>query len=303
MKFGKVENVSDVDFFLPQDPRGTIALLKKSQKSERPLEVFIGCPAWSCKEWIGKYYPAKTKPADFLHHYSRQFNTIELNTTHYRIPTVETVEKWKAAVPKDFVFCPKIPQYISHRKYFQQTNEAIIQFTESINKFELNLGISFMQLPPYFQKRDLWSLENFIKNFPKEVPLSIEFRHESWFETHDSFMEVADLLEEHGISTVITDVAGRREVLHQRLSSSTLVLRLVGNNLHKTDYERVDSWVVKIKEWYRLGLTTAYIFVHEPDDVYCPELATYLVKKLNDQLNLKLKAPQLIKQETQGTLF
>jgi len=303
MKFGKLEDISQVDFSLPDDPSGTAEVLNKNKGSQNKLNVYFGCPAWSCKEWVGKYYPAKTKPADYLYHYSRQFNTIELNTTHYRIPKPETINRWKQSVPKGFTFCPKLPQSISHKKFFQGTQEALIQFAESVNKLERTLGTTFMQLPPYFQPKDQWALEQFIENFPKEIPLALEFRHEAWFQDFKIFEKMCNWLAKKGISTVITDVAGRRDVLHQRLTTPHLILRLVGNNLHKTDYERVNLWVEKIAQWSAEGLESAYLFIHEPDEVHCPEITTYLIQQLNKKLAIKLVPPKPIPQEVQGSLF
>jgi len=114
MKFGKLPNIDQVDFSLPPDAEGTASILAKLPQSKSQL--YVGCTGWGMKEWIGTVYPAKTKAKDFLHHYARQFSTIELNTTHYRIPTPETVIKWRDTTPADFRFCPKIPQSISHSR-------------------------------------------------------------------------------------------------------------------------------------------------------------------------------------------
>ncbi len=303
MKFGKLNDISGVDFTLPPDNSATHRLLQKTENPPSPLRVYVGCPAWSCKEWVGTYYPPKTKPADYLYHYSRQFNTIELNTTHYRIPTIETIRRWKAATPEGFTFCPKLPQSISHRKQFQGVKQALLQFAESVFKLEATLGITFMQLPPYFTPEEQPALEAFLADFPKEIPLAIEFRHEAWFASPERFEAMCQTLESRAISTVITDVAGRRDVLHQRLTTPTLVLRLVGNNLHATDFERAKAWVEKLATWHSMGLQTAYIFVHEPDDVHCPEFATALIEKLNARLGLRVQPPQRLQIGMQGSLF
>ncbi|RZA02049.1 MAG: DUF72 domain-containing protein [Moraxellaceae bacterium] len=116
MEFGKVpaSELSRLQFQLPaDDPRTELALKMKPRKGS--ARIGVGAPVWGVKGWEGKVYPLGTDTKDFLHHYSRQFNSIELNTTHYRIPDLETIRRWRAATPEGFRFCPKFPQSISHQ--------------------------------------------------------------------------------------------------------------------------------------------------------------------------------------------
>src|SRR4030066_2383504 len=115
MDFGRPENIDSVDFTLPDDHTDTDKLLASLKKRKKKVtRVYVGCAKWGRKEWVGKIYPPKTKEKDFLHYYLEQFNSLELNATHYRIPALETVKKWKAEAQADFKFCPKFPQIISH---------------------------------------------------------------------------------------------------------------------------------------------------------------------------------------------
>ncbi|MEM7101844.1 MAG: DUF72 domain-containing protein [Bacteroidota bacterium] len=294
MKFGKLFDISNVDFKLPADASGTGRLLSNLPEREGPLKVYIGCTGWSMKEWIGKVYPPKTKAKDFLFYYSRQFNTIELNTTHYRTPDEKTIEKWKSESGDNFRFCPKILQAISHRRDLGKDNPLVDKFTAAVYGLEEKLGSCFMQLPPYFDKNRLPILINFLESWPKEIALGIEFRHESWFEDVQVKTEVFNALEENRIGTVITDVSGRRDVLHQRLTTPIAMIRFVGNGLHPTDYSRIDEWVSRLKDWADAGLKEVYFFPHEPDNILAPDLAVYFVNQLNAALDLGLKPPTLI---------
>ncbi len=293
MKFGKLEDISKVNFQLPDDPTGTIKLLDNlTQKDNNPV-IYIGCTGWSMKEWVGKVYPKRSKPNEFLKHYATQFNTIELNTTHYRIPTDDTIAVWKAATPEDFRFCPKIPQVISHSQDLGFGSGNVLAFCNAVQQLKEKLGYCFLQLPPYFGSNKLGLLEHFIKNFPKHIPLAIELRHESWFSSEASFEAVFELFERNNISPVITDVAGRRDVLHQRLTTDIVLIRFVGNDLHSTDYERIDAWVKKIKDWIEHGLNQVYFFTHEPDNLLAPELAYYLFKQIQNLGFAKTRGPDL----------
>ena len=278
MKFGKLPDITQVDFTLPPAPAGTSTILSKHPKAQAP-KLYVGCTGWGMKEWVGKVYPEKAKAKDYLTHYTKQFNTIELNTTHYRIPSVETINKWKKAALPDFHFCPKIPQTISHSRDLGLSKGQIQAFCEVIQGLEMHLGCCFMQLPPYFGVDRISILEKFLDFFPNHIPLAIEVRHESWFLNQHNLSQLTSLLERKQVAFVITDVAGRRDVLHQRLTNGIALVRFVGNDLVPSDFSRIDEWVIRLKEWVEQGLQAAYFFTHEPDNLKAPELAQYLVEQ------------------------
>jgi uncharacterized protein YecE (DUF72 family) len=280
MKFGKLQDISHVDFSLPEDAPGTKQSLQGGASSPEKLRFYIGCTGWSMKEWVGKVYPRGTKSRDFLHQYALQFNTIELNTTHYRIPTIDTVRRWYRETAYDFRFCPKVPQSISHNRDLGLGGTQTALFCDHIRMLEEKLGCCFIQLPPYFGYDRLGLLERFVAQWPSSIPLAVELRHESWFADGDRHRRAFDMLAGHGISAVITDVAGRRDVLHMRATTATTMIRFVGNGLHPTDYVRTNTWVERLRQWFQQGLSTVYFFTHEPDNLLAPELAKYL----NDQL-------------------
>ena len=291
MEFGKLYNIENIDFTLPPTPLETANILRGGYKPEILPTVYIGCTGWSMKEWVGRVYPKGTKAQDYLLQYSRQFNTIEMNTTHYRTPSVEDVKKWYQQTPEDFRFAPKMLQTISHSKNLGYGSGQTLQFCEALQNFEEKLGICFMQLPPHFKYDDLGALELYLKKFPKHIPLAIELRHESWFSNAQYGKTIFDLLENHGVSTVITDVAGRRDVLHQRLTTRTAVIRFVGNDLHFSDFTRLDAWVLQLKSWFDMGLEEVYFFTHEPDNLKAPDLAAYLVSKIQANFEAILRGP------------
>jgi len=305
MKFGKVANLSAVDFSLPADASGTVQHLQQWPLAEQPAKFYIGCTGWSMKEWVGNAYPKGAKTKDFLKHYGQQFNTIELNTTHYRIPNAATIEKWYRETPADFRFCPKVPQSISHSKNLGASSALVQQFAESVAGLEEKLGCCFMQLPPYFGTDRLPALASFLQRFPSYIPLAIEVRHESWFADEKSGEGLFELLEEHDVATVLTDVAGRRDVLHMRLTTPTAMIRFVGNGLHETDYSRVDAWVKRLKKWIDGGVETVYFFPHQPDNILAPKMADYLFQQITVHLQVESRGPKLLENggEEQLSLF
>ncbi|HAS41735.1 MAG TPA: DUF72 domain-containing protein [Microscillaceae bacterium] len=305
MKFGKLTDVSKVDFSIPADAPGTERILAKNiQPASSSPKVYVGCPIWSNKSWVGTLYPKRTPANQYLTHYARQFNTIELNSTHYSVPNADTIKKWQTQSTPDFRFSPKVPQEISHKLMpLGKAQDFTKVFVKAMEGLGEKLGISFMQLSPYFTPQDMGYLAQYLQEFPAHIPLAVEFRHEHWFQ-QDHFEKATQLLESHQVATVITDVAGRRDALHMRLTTPDLVLRFVGNNLHPTDYQRADDWVNRIQSWLKQGLQSAYIFIHQPDENEAtPELALYFVRQLNEKCGLNLQEPKIYRPPVQGSLF
>ena len=105
------------------------------------------------------------------------------------------------------------------------------------------------------------------------------------------------------VGTVITDVAGRRDVVHSTLTTPDLTLRFVGNELHPTDYTRIDEWCKRIITWLEMGMMNAYIFVHCGENKFAPELTKYWIEQLNNLANLDIQVPKISPQVVQGSLF
>ncbi|MCB0571721.1 MAG: DUF72 domain-containing protein [Phaeodactylibacter sp.] len=294
MEFGKLADISGVNFSLPTDSPGNARMLRALPKAGVLPYLYIGCTGWSMKEWAGRVYPPGIRSKDYLRYYSRQFNTIELNSTHYRIPYPATIRKWYEESEPDFRFCPKLPQTISHSRNISQEGRLIAQFCEAVEGLNEKLGHCFMQMPPYYDTSRLAELEKFFQAFPRHIPLALELRHESWFEPNYGQEALFEMLEQYGISTVITDVAGRRDILHMRLTNSTAMLRFVGNGLHPTDYSRADDWIKRMKKWYDAGLQQFFLFAHEPDNLLAPELAAYFLEKAQKELpGVRCRGPRL----------
>ncbi|GAB3540241.1 DUF72 domain-containing protein [Spirosoma fluminis] len=308
MEFGKIHNLDAINLNLPPGHAFNARIWANVEPTTRP-GVFIGGPIWANKDYVGKVYPSNARERDFLHYYTRQFNTIELNTTHYQIPTLGMIEKWKTEATPGFTYCPKFPQVISHERQLVATESLTEEFVNAILSLEEHLGMSFLQLPPSFSPEKWPVLEAYLKMLPDELDVAVEFRHPDWFSktTRDGgpvwqqTLERLNTLHRH---VVITDVAGRRDVLHMGLSSPVLTLRFIANDGHPTDYSRTDAWIQRLKTWFEKGLQTAYLFIHGgAENDTAPELILYWVKELNKHCGLNLREPVLQPKVVQGSLF
>lgn len=293
MDFGKLESIEQVDFRLRKEPefnQESFAGFKSVEASEQRL--YIGTTAWAEKNWIGTYFPLRTKSTEYLHYYSQQFNTIELNTSFYRIPETPTILKWYNQSPEDFRFCPKVYQYISRSRNFGINGNDIDAFIASVDLLGDKLGPSFLQLPSNADFNHLSALLLFLERINNKIPLSIEFRHPSWF-TNDT-EEVFSYLRDHNVSPVITDVAGRRDVCHMYITNEEVLIRFVGNNLVASDYVRIDDWINRMQYWFKMGVKNIFFFVHEPDTTDAPALATYLGQEWQKVSKVPIRYPELL---------
>jgi uncharacterized protein YecE (DUF72 family) len=293
MQFGQVENPGEINFTLPPDHKDTKALLKAGKK---PIDVYVGCAKWNKKD-LKNFYPKGTK--DELEYYSTQFNSIELNATFYGMPTKEQVLTWKSKTPKDFKFFPKITNTVSHFKRLKDVKPVVEEFCNAISAFEEKLGMVFLQLHDNFKPKDFDRLEKFVKEFPKGIPLAVEVRNSDWFTDATIAKQYYELLEKNKVSNIIVDTAGRRDMLHMRLTTPVAFIRYVGAN-HETDYQRLDDWLVRIKLWKEQGLQHLYFFVHQNVEKASPLLSAYFIKKLNKELGMKLVVPATLATNPMG---
>lgn len=286
MKFGKVENPEFVDFMIPEDHPDTLEILSK-HKAEKKFEAYLGCAKWNRQDLKG-FYPRGTK--DELIYYSTQFNSIELNATFYKMPDWQQILTWKNKTPDGFKFFPKITDLITHYRRLINVEEPVQNYCNAVSNFEEKLGMAFMQLHDNFKPKDFERLKFVLKDFPSEVPLGVEVRNEEWFSDQKINDEFCSVLQKQNMANIIVDTAGRRDMMHMRLTSPVAFIRYVGAN-HPSDKERLDEWVERLKIRKDRGLQKLYFFVHQNLEVESPLLASYFIENLNTKLETNLKIP------------
>ncbi|WP_299433473.1 DUF72 domain-containing protein [uncultured Maribacter sp.] len=290
MKFGKVEQPELIDFTLPKDHSGTNLVLSKSEK-DVATSIYVGCAKWN-KQDLKNFYPRGTK--DELAYYASQFNSIELNATFYRIFPAEQYQKWYDKTPENFKFFPKIVQNVSHlRRLNDQAYPILDEYLNVTSNLKDKLGTIFLQLHTNFGPKNWDRVVRFIEYWPKEFPLSIEFRHTDWFNDTAVASELYSLLEENNISNTIVDTAGRRDIMHMRLTKNEAFIRYVGAN-HKSDYTRLDEWILRLIKWKEQGLKNIHFFIHQNLELESPLLSAYFITELNKRMGSNLIIPKTI---------
>ena len=293
MKFGKIDHIDEVKFSLPPDHKDMDLMWSANKTSTQALKVYLGGTMWTIPKWVGKLYPKGTKSTQFIEAYGKQFGTIELNATHYRTPTAETVRHWHDAMPDDFIFSPKFPQGISHYRRFNNCETLTDDFLMAIDGFGKKLSHSFIQLPPNYKSDKNEALLRYLESLPTDLKCAVEFRHESWFAGDTPSKETWEFLRKRNIATVITDTAGRRDALHMNLSSPILILRFGGYYPHQSDELRMQQWMSRLKEWKQKGLSEVHIWMHQPESIFTPESLIDWAKAIEKELGVKPKRPSI----------
>ncbi len=205
----------------------------------------IGTSGWSYKDWVGPFYPEGTKQADYLSYFSKKFTTVEIDSTFYGTPRLTTVEKWAAITPDHFLFSPKVPQEITHKKRLLDCGREWNNYIERMNILGPKLGPIVLQFDYKFTFKDHFSnLENFLDNFAGQTRLCVEIRHKSWI--NENFY---DLLNHHNVALVLNDL-----YYMPRLTKTTAdftYIRFLGNRKLVPDdfsHRRIDR--AKDLDWW-----------------------------------------------------
>ncbi|UII75896.1 DUF72 domain-containing protein [Flagellimonas sp. HMM57] len=291
MKFGKVDHPELIDFTIPNNHPDTEVLLSNTPKSKK-TDIYVGCAKWNRQD-LKNFYPRGTK--DELAYYSSQFNCIELNATFYRIFPAEQYQKWYDKTPEGFKFFPKMTNEVSHlRRLNDKVYDIVDRYLEVTAQLKDKLGTIFLQMHNNFGPKNWDRIVQFVNYWPKEFPLAMEFRHTDWFTDEKVAQELYHLLEENNIANVLVDTAGRRDIMHMRLTNNEAFIRYVGAN-HASDYNRLDDWVNKLADWKAKGLQNIHFFVHQNLELESPLLSAYFIEKLNQRLGCDLTIPKTAK--------
>ncbi|MCC6328188.1 MAG: DUF72 domain-containing protein [Acidobacteria bacterium] len=291
MKFGKVENPEEIDFAIPADHPATKGVFASEKAKE--MEVWVGCAKWNSKDLKG-FYPKGVKAKDELRYYSTQFNCIELNATFYKRYWENTYTGWHDGVEDNFKFFPKFNQGVTHYSRLKEVEQRCEEFAENIVFLKGKLGVPLLQMHDNFGAKDYERVENFAENvWTCGIPIAMEFRRSEWHTDPDISERLYALMEKHAITNVLVDTAGRRDLMHMRLTTPTPFIRWVGAN-HASDYTRLDDWVERLAKWKKQGMRKLYFFVHQNVEQESPLLASYFIRKLNEKLGVNLHVPKTL---------
>jgi uncharacterized protein YecE (DUF72 family) len=162
--------------------------------------AFVGCSGWNYRDWRGPVYPEGLPQRRWFEHYATLFDTVELNTTFYRLPAATTVERWAEQAPAGFTFALKLGQFGSHRMKLRDAASWLPNHLDRVERLGPSLGPTLVQLPPRW-RRNAERLDEFLSVAPRRLRWAVEVREPSWL--HDDVFEV---LRRHGAALCIHDL-------------------------------------------------------------------------------------------------
>ena len=254
------------------------------------IKYHLGTTAWGLKEWKGDFFTDDAKPDRFLKQYSSVFNSVEGNTTFYGYPEPETIKDWNRQADKNFKFCFKFPQIITHHKQLRDTKDDVTKFLELMEPLRNKLGPFLIQFPASFGPSNLELLDNFLSSLSVDFRYGVEVRHPNFFNHGPHERNLNDLLKGLGMNRIIFDT----RKLHESKSEETTIqeakrkkpnvpvrfdavgsqpiVRYVGVNDVLNNEVYLKEWAIIVAEWIGEG-KHPYFFAHAPNSYHGPWIA------------------------------
>ena len=208
--------------------------------------VHVGCSGWNYRDWRGRVYPKGLPASRWLEHYATLFDTVEVNSTFYRLANRDAVARWVEQTPDRFLFTLKASRYLTHIKRLTNLERGVQRFYERIEPLvgTPKMGPVLWQLPENFH-RDDERLANALTGLPNGRHC-FEFRHESWFTP-----DVYALLREHGAALVIGDTPTRPFQTYEMTTDWTFVRFHHGARGRRGNYSEaeLEEWARRIDGW------------------------------------------------------
>ena len=218
-------------------------------------QLFVGTSGFAYRDWTPRFYPAGARPADLLRHYAARLPAVELNNTFYQQPRPERIAAWLAQTPDTFRFVVKAQRGGSMRAFGGRAAvaETVAWLTAPYRLFGERLGAVLFRVADNVA-RDTARLRALLEAWPRDVPLAVEFQHESWQDDH-----VFELLGRYEAALCATDLDDRPPP-DLRLTASLLYLRL-----RRADYTSadLDAWAVRLGPFVADGRDAYVFFRHD----------------------------------------
>jgi uncharacterized protein YecE (DUF72 family) len=238
-------------------------------------QVRIGCSGWMYDDWRGRLYPDRTPKRRWLEVYASEFDTVEVNSTFYRLARRDAVAGWVAQTPAKFLFAVKASRYLTHIKRLVDIREGIDRFYEPLEPMRSarKLGPVLWQLPENFH-RDDQRLEGWLEALPPGMH-TIEFRHPSWFAP-----AVFEALRARDVALTIGDHPERPFQTYDATADWRFIRFHYGSRGRGGNYSasEIETWARRIAQWRR----REQVFVYFNNDWrgFAPANAKSLVRRL-----------------------
>ena len=234
-------------------------------------DIRIGTSGFHYRHWVGPFYPAKTPASKMLEYYIRHFDTLELNNSFYRLPTIEAFECWRESTPRNFVFAVKASRFITHNKKLKDPENAIENLLPRAEHLQRKLGPILFQLPPKW-KVNTERLIALLEILPREHRYAFEFRELSWMTP-----EVCCILRRFNAAFCIYELAGYHTPLEITADFSYIRLHGPTSGKYQGNYSqsRMEEWARWIEEQAK-SLKAVYVYFDNDQAGYAAQNARSL---------------------------
>ncbi|MEL7492844.1 MAG: DUF72 domain-containing protein [Cyanobacteria bacterium J06554_11] len=271
----------------------------EQQANVDSLNFRIGCAVWAFKDWVGRFYPAKSQATNFLKLYGERMLTVEGNTTFYSVPSPQMVQRWAEQTPPDFRFCPKLPRTVTHDGLLMPHLPEALSFLQLMQGLGRRLGPVMVQLPPSYSPANFRDLAAFLEAWPRRIaPIAVEVRHLDWFKPVNA-QRLKQRLTQLGVGRVLLDSrtmyaheqhgevdpqlhSNRRKPkvpLQPGVTADFAIVRYISHPKVLRNQDYLSEWVAWVGDWLAAG-KQVYFFVHCPMEVESPSVAEYFQERL-----------------------
>ena len=222
--------------------------------TSRKGKLYLGTQGFSFKDWVGNFYPEKTPNKRFLEEYSRQFSTVEIDSTFYGVPRETTVQGWAERTPEDFLFAAKFPRLITHDKKLEGAVGDGEHFVQTMQILKEKLALLTLQFaydfsPEYFQR-----LDTYLGTLPKGPRYAVEVRNRKWLNA-----DFGEMLSEHNVALVLQDLHYMPQL--DWITADFTVIRWLGRRKDIREFDRIqidrsknlESWSKKVQDFMERG--------------------------------------------------
>ncbi len=240
-------------------------------------DIRIGTSGYHYKHWVGRYYPADIKPAKMLEHYIRDFDTVELNNTFYRLAEESAFDNWYKSTPRDFLFAVKGSRFITHMIKLKDAQRGLQNFLPRAERLRGKLGPILWQLPPGW-KVNAERLEEFLSLLPRHHRYAFELRNQTWMTE-----EVYEILRKYNAAFCIYELAGYQSPME--ITADWTYVRLHGPTRFKYQGSysnaQLAEWAKRIRGWSR-KMKAVYVYFDNDDSAFAVANALSLKQLIGD---------------------
>jgi len=267
-------------------------------------DVRVGCSGWSYKDWVGPFYPEGTKPGAMLAEYTCHFDTVEINSTFYRIPPENMVKSWVKRTSPDFLFSTKLYQGITHKNEMRSVRPIYDQFMTGILPLQSRTGSVLIQMPQRFKasEENYALLEDFLSLLHENVDFTAEFRDRSWFEE-----KTFDMLESYNVAFCVVSQPQFKGLIppepvitadhgYVRFHGLNYKKWYAGDGSERYNYlyskEELDKWKPDIETMQENAKKTIYVYFNNHPNGQAPANAKTMMEMLNIVPKLPADTPE-----------